>query len=275
MSQLLINSLNVLLPILYGITFGIYFMSFYLKNTSLERWGTKSVIISVLLHISYLSSKAIAFNYFPVTNVFESFSVVAFSLAAIYLLVEFINKEGKTGHFFMSLVFLFQLISSMFVQNNGVHSPLLENPMFVFHVYATLLGITAMAVAAIYSLMYWMLAKEIKAHRFGSIYQGLPTLETLEGMGRAASLAGLVVLGLGIFLGHLWAYKILGYFYSFDPKIVITDIAWLGYLIGWAIVRLRGLGGLRTSQWAFWGFIALFTSLVIVNIFATTFHRFT
>jgi len=132
-----------------------------------------------------------------------------------------------------------------------------------------------MAVAAIYSLMYWMLAKEIKAHRFGSIYQGLPTLETLEGMGRAASLAGLVVLGLGIFLGHLWAYKILGYFYSFDPKIVITDIAWLGYLIGWAIVRLRGLGGLRTSQWAFWGFIALFTSLVIVNIFATTFHRFT
>ncbi|NQT62470.1 MAG: cytochrome c biogenesis protein CcsA [Candidatus Marinimicrobia bacterium] len=274
MSQIIINSLNVLLPILYALTSGIYLLSFYSKNKTFELWALGSLLTSVSLHLAYLLSKAVTFHYFPVTNVFESFSLIAFNLAAIYLLVEMIKEEGKTGPFFISLAFLFQMISSMFMQNNGSHSALLENPMFGFHVFATLLGLSAMAVAAIYAFMYWMLAKEIKAHRFGSIYQGLPSLETLEGMGRAASIAGVVSLGLGIFLGHLWAYKILGYFFSYDLKIIITDVAWLAYLIGWLVVRLRNLGGLRTSQWAFWGFIALFAALMIVNIFATTFHRF-
>jgi len=274
MMQLIINSLNVLLPILYGVTLGIYLLSFYARNDSFERWALGSLLSSVLLHFTYLVLKAALYKYFPVTNIFESFSLIAFNLATIYLLVEMIKKEGKTGPFFISLAFLFQVISSMFIQNSGSHSPLLENPMFGFHVFATLLGLSAMAVAAIYAFMYWMLAKEIKAHRFGSIYQGLPSLETLEGMGRVVSIVGLIGLGLGIFLGHLWAYKILGYFFKADLKIIITDIAWLAYLSGWLVVRIRGLGGLRTSQWAFWGFIAVFTSLMIVNIFATTFHRF-
>ncbi len=274
MGQIIINSLNVLLPIFYALTLGIYLLSFYLKNKAFEGWALKSLLTSVSLHFVYLLSKAVSFNYFPVTNVFESFSLIAFNIAIIYLLVEMVKQEGKTGLFFISIAFLFQVISSMFMQNSGSHSSLLENPMFGFHVFATLLGLSAMAVAAIYAFMYWMLAKEIKAHRFGSIYQGLPSLETLEGMGRAASITGLISLGLGIFLGHLWAYKILGYFFSNDLKIIITDFAWFAYLVGWLVVRFRRLGGLRTSQWAFWGFITVFVLLMVVNIFATTFHQF-
>ncbi len=274
MIQIFINPLNVLLPILYAFTLAIYLLSFYSKDKFSDHWALRSLVGTVFLHFVYLLSKAVSFHYFPVTNVFESFSLIAFNIASIHLLIETIKKEGKTGPFFISIAFLFQVLSSMFMLNNGYHSSLLENPMFGFHVFATLLGLSAMAVAAIYALMYWMLAKEIKAHRFGSIYQSLPSLDTLEGMGRAASVVGLISLGLGIFLGHIWAYKILGYFFSWDQKIIITDIAWFAYLAGWWVVRSKGLGGLRTSQWAFWGFIVVFASLMIVNIFATTFHQF-
>ncbi len=269
-----IKALNVLLPLLYGLALVLYALYFSTKQSATGKWALRLLFVGILVHLGYLVTKGIYFHYFPITNSFESFSLVAFDVAVIYLIIEGINKEGKTGLFFLSIVFLFQVVSSMFIENNGEHSDLLSNPMFGIHTTLTLLGVSALAVSAIYGLMYWMLAKEIKAHRFGAIYEGLPALETLEGMGRTASLAGLITLGLGIFLGHLWAYKILGYFFKADPKIIITDLAWISYAVGWLIVWRKNLSGLRLSRWAFWGFILFFLSIVIVNMVGTSFHHF-
>ena len=270
----LIKALNVLLPLLYGLALVLYGLYFNTKQTGTGRWASRLLILGVLAHLGYLVTKGFYFSYFPITNSFESFSLVAFDVAVIYLIIEAVNKEGKTGLFFIAIVFLFQVVSSMFIENNGEHSELLSNPMFGIHTFLTLLGVSALAISAIYGLMYWMLAKEIKAHRFGAIYEGLPSLESLESMGRTASLAGLITLGLGIFLGHLWAYKILGYFFKTDPKIVITDLAWISYAIGWLVVWRKKLSGLRLSRWAFWGFIMFFVSIMIVNMVGTSFHHF-
>jgi len=270
-----IKATNVLLPLLYGLAFVLYALYFNTRQSELGKWASKLLLGGIVVHLVYLVTKGIYFQYFPITNSFESFSMIAFDTAVIYYIIERLNKEGKTGLFFLAIVFLFQVVSSMFIENNGIHSGLLANPMFGIHTFFTLLGLSSLAISAVYGLMYWMLAKEIKAHRFGAIYEGLPSLEMLEGMGRVGSLAGLVTLGLGIFLGDLWAYKILGYFFKADPKIVISDIAWISYAVGWLIVWRRGLSGLRLSRWAFWGFILFFMAIMVVNILGNTFHSFT
>ena len=270
-----IKAINVLLPLLYGLALVLYALYFSTKQSGTGKWASRLLLAGIVVHLGYLVFKGLYFEYFPITNSFESFSMIAFDVAVIYYIIERLNKEGKTGLFFMAIVFLFQVVSSMFIENTGEHSELLSNPMFGIHTSLTLLGVSALAVSALYGLMYWMLAKEIKAHRFGVIYEGMPALERLENMGRMASLAGLVTLGLGIFLGHLWAYKILGYFFKADPKIVITDVAWISYAVGWLIVWRRGLSGLRLSRWAFWGFILFFVAIMVVNMLGNTFHKFT
>ncbi|MCF7841104.1 MAG: cytochrome c biogenesis protein [Candidatus Marinimicrobia bacterium] len=270
-----IKAINVLLPLIYGISLGLYIQYFSAKHSGTGKLASRLLLTGIVLHLAYLVSKGIFYQYFPITNSFESFSMIAFDVALIYYFIERLIREDKTGLFFLTIVFLFQIVSSMFIVNDGIHSELLSNPMFGIHTSLTLLGLSALAVSALYGLMYWMLAKEIKGHRFGAIYEGLPALETLENMGRMASLAGLIMLGFGIFLGHLWAYKILGYFFKADPKIVITDIAWLAYAIGWVFVWKRGLSGLRLSRLAFWGFILFFLAIMVVNILGDTFHKFT
>lgn len=270
----LFRALMILLPLTYGVSLVLYIVYFNVNNDKYRRQAYALVVAGVVLHLMYLALKGWYFRYFPITNTFESFSMIAISTSIIYLLLERIQKEGKTGLFFMSIAFIFQLVASMFMKDGASHNALLSNPMFGFHTISTLLGITALAISALYGLMYWMLAKEIKAHRFGTTYNNLPPLETIEDMGRTASVIGLVLLGLGILLGHFWAYRMLGYFFTIDPKIIVADLAWLSYAIGWFWVIRGNLAGLRMSRIAFWGFFVFFFSMILINLLGDTFHKF-
>jgi len=269
-----LQALNVLLPLVYGLSFIFYVSHFNSKNSRYGKLASTILLIGIILHTVYIVGKGLYFQYFPVSNSPESFSMLGLNIAVLYFIIERTNREGSTGLFFLSIVFLFQLIASMFINGFGTSNELLSNPMFGFHVTLTLLGISALAIAALYALMYLMLAKEIKRHHFGVIYDRLPTLETVEKMGMFATGFGIIFLGIGVFLGHLWAYKILGYFFTPDPKIVITDIAWIIYATGWIVSWKLGLRGLRMSLITFWGFLILFISIVIFSMFFQTFHRF-
>lgn len=272
--QYMINSLNVLLPLLYGSVFTLYILFFFQKSDLLKKYASLGLLFTIVVHILYLAFQGIQYNQFPISTVFSSLSMLGLDIALIYYIIEKRLKEGRTGIFFLGIVFLLQLIASMF--NTGIPEPneILSNPMFGIHTTSTIFGISALAIAALYSLMYLMLAKDIKKHRFGVIYNGLPSLEIMETMARVATGFGLILLGIGIFLGHLWAYKVIGYFIWPDPKIIISDIAWFAYLIGWIFVHFRKVRGIRMSFISVIGFLIFFITLTMANFLQTTFHNF-
>ncbi len=268
------QSINVLLPLLYGSVLGIYTWYFLQNTRSTGVIASRLLFVTILLHIIFLVSQGFHYRIFPITTVYSSMTMFALDLSLIYYVIEKRTKEIRTGIFFLGIIFGFQLFSSMFISFGEPTNNLLRNPTFGIHTTFTILGISALAIAALYSLMYLMLAKQIKGHRFGIIYDGLPALETLENMARYATGVGIILLGIGILLGHVWAYKVLGYFFIMDVKIIISDIAWLFYASGWFYVKFRGLHGLRMSQVSMWGFILFFVVLAIGNIVASTFHQF-
>lgn len=270
----IIHAGDVLLPLLYALSLGLYWSYFLGENPTLGKAASRFLLLGILIHILILSVKWAHFEIFPIADVFASLSLLALAVAIIYYFIERTIKEGRTGVFFLGIVFLFQLVSSLFINYTGARSVLLSDPKFGVHTTFTLLGISSLAIAALYGFMYIMLAKQIRSHRFGPIYAGLPSLEILEEMGRYATAAGIILLGIGILLGHLWAYKVLGYFFKFDSKIIITDLAWLAYLSGWVIVKKINLSGMRISMLYMWGFVVFFLSIMVVNLFGDSFHKF-
>ena len=150
--QPLIQPFNVLLPMLYGIA--LIYYGFYLRNGN-EQSGkcAPNVLLSALVvHLLYFIARS-NFQYFPITNSFDSLSMVAFSIAMIHLIIERTSGEGKTGVFFISIAFVFQVSASMFhVVDINIHE-LLTNPIFGIHVFFTLVGISALAISAMYRLM--------------------------------------------------------------------------------------------------------------------------
>jgi hypothetical protein len=65
-----------------------------------------------------------------------------------------------------------------------------------------------------------------------------------------------------------------GHFFILDAKMIVADLAWLAYSIGWIFVVRYRLSGLRMSRIAFWGFLIFFISMIFINIFGDTFHKF-
>ncbi len=269
-----IQILNIILPIVYGISCFFYAQYFRSKNEKTAHTSFVFLTVGLFLHLVFMLIKGYHFQSFPIRNSFASLSMLALDIAIVYYIIERIKKESTTGIFFLSIVVFFQVVSSLFYQVSSDHDPLLSNPMFGVHIALALLGFSSLAISGLYGLMYLMLAKEIKKRHFGIIYDALPPLETLSDMGKYATICAIPLLGLGIFLGHCWHYKMRGVFFTLDPKIITTDVLWIIYVSTWLIIQRRKMSGMLISMFYFWGSIVFLFILGMVKFFSSTFHRF-
>ena len=150
--QSLIQPFNVLLPMLYGIA--LIYYGFYLRNGNEQSGKFAPIVLSsaLVVHLLYFIARS-NFQYFPITNSFDSLAMVGCRIARIHLIVGGTSGEGKTGVFFSAVGFILQVSACMFqVVDIHVHE-LLKKPIFGIDVFFTLVGISAVGISAIYGLM--------------------------------------------------------------------------------------------------------------------------
>ena len=121
----------------------------------------------------------------------QALSIVAFAVAVVYVFVEWHGRARSTGFWLVSLVFFFQLLSSLFTRPNPPDRAIFHDPFFALHVSLALLGYAAFVVGAAYAFLFLQLYRDLKAGRFSTFYGKLPPLEVLERMmiGRALARA--------------------------------------------------------------------------------------
>ena len=274
---LALQILEVLLPLFYAVVFVVYLRQFLSPSSDEGAFfrGPTLLYAGLTTHLGYLILHGIEFHHFPVTSRADFLSLVAFCVGLVYAFAERKHKNANTGVFFIALVVATQAWSSILMEHSYTHPILYENPIYAIHVIFTVFGFTALALSALYALMYILLSRQLKSRNLGLIFRRLPPLNVLENMSRLATLCGIAFLGAGLATGHFLAVYVLDdYFNLFDPKIVITYIAWLAYVLGYLIVKLRGLSGLRIGYISLGGYLLLIASMVVVNSFLTTFHSF-
>lgn len=271
-----IDILEVVLPLIYAGVFAVYLRHFLQPQDSAKRpfRGTQLLYGTIALHVGYLSFRSVVFHHFPVSSRAEFLSLVALCVAVVYAFAETRHRQPGTGVFFISIALLFQFLSALLIEPVTTHPLLHENPIYGIHVIFMVLGFTALAISALYALMYLLLARQLKSRDLGVIFRRLPPLSTLENMSRLATVSGIVLLGVGLALGHYMALYVFESFNFFDPKVLITDIAWLAYLLGYIVVRVRGLSGRRMGYLSLACYLVFVASMVVVNTFSTTFHSF-
>ena len=74
--------------------------------------------------------------------------------------------------------------------------------------------------------------------------------------------------------GLLLLVKVYGTYWSWDPKLMITFIAWLIYGLCVAATRFWGWSAKRVAITSIAGFAVILFSLVFVNLVFTRFHAF-
>lgn len=271
--QATISLLNTLLPMLYAISALGYAVDFFRDDPVARKIARPLLGTIVTLHVLYIGLRTGLYEHIPLASIFEVMTTVALAVALVYLYVELRTRTHKTGMFLISFSFVFQTISSAFISNTGRFPEVLRSPLFGVHTGAAVLGYTSFAVSAIYGVLFLLLYHDLKASRFGLVYQRLPPLEILAKMSLRAAVLGVVFQTVTIAIGALWASQSFPGFYG-DPEFILTTAVWLVYVLGIALHYRFGWAGRRTIYFSLIGFALIVFSVVAARLWLTSFHGF-
>jgi HemX protein len=272
--QTFLDAATILLPLAYLLVAIDYGFLFFASHPAAERLATPALRGTVLFHLAYLAALTAQWRQFPAATVSQALSIVAFAVAVVYVFVEWHGRARSTGFWMVSLVFFFQLLSSVLTRPNPPDRAIFHDPFFAAHVSLALLGYAAFVVSAAYAFLFLQLYRDLKAGRFSTFYGKLPPLEVLERMMMGALFVGFVTLTGAVITGAFWAERLYHDAWIRDPKILFTLATWVLYAAALLLRRLRRWQGRQTALASLAGLGAILFSLVAVNIFFTDFHGF-
>src|SRR5215475_8643336 len=220
--------------------------------------------LGFLFQTAFLSIRGHALGRCPLTNLFEVFIFLAWSVAMIYMLVGPAYRLSLMGAFTAPLVVLLQgfaLIAPIDVRHPIKVPP---NSSLEFHASVSLIAYGAFALACIAGVMYLVQERQLKTHHLRSIFYHLPPLTDLF-----AAIKGLLWWGF-----ILYTVGIASGFFNGRPlprlQVVAAIAVWLLYA---AILQgryFRRIAPKRVAALCIVGFSAALTLLWGITFSAQT-----
>jgi HemX protein len=220
-----------------------------------RRFNFSAVALGFVFQTAFLSVRGHALGRCPLTNLFEVFIFLAWSVAAIYLLVGPAYRLSLMGAFTAPLVVLLQgfaLIAPIDVRH-PVKLP--ADPWLEFHASVSLVAYGAFALACIAGVMYLVQERQLKTHQLHSIFYHLPPLTDLF-----AAITRLLWWGFA-----LYTLGMVSGFFTGHPLPYLQMVAAIGVWLLYAAIlqarHLRWLGPRRVAALCIIGFSAALTLL--------------
>jgi ABC-type uncharacterized transport system permease subunit len=220
--------------------------------------------LGFVFQTAFLSIRGHALGRCPLTNLFEVFIFLAWSVALIYMLVGPTYRLSLMGAFTAPLVVLLQgfaLIAPIDVRHS-VKMP--ANPALEFHASVSLVAYGAFALACIAGVMYLVQERQLKTHHLHSIFYHLPPLTDLFAAITRLLWWGFILYTIGIVSG----------FFTGRPLPRVQVVAAVGvWLLYAAILQgryFRRIGPKRVAALCIIGFSAALTLLWGITFSAQT-----
>jgi ABC-type uncharacterized transport system permease subunit len=196
--------------------------------------------LATVFHFVSIVEEGVATNRCPITNFYETLSLCAFLVAVLYLFAQWRYHMSSLSAFIFPLISVASLVATLGNPMNA--SPVVRNVWLIVHIVLVLLGIAAMVVTAVASLLYLAQERELKAKKPRKFYYRLPALGTLDDLISKSMGIGFVLVTLAVIAASTWASIELGTSWIREPKIAISFFTWGTYM---AMVCLRTTAGWR------------------------------
>ena len=273
--------LQAILPFFYGLLL-MGFASVFFRRISNRKWLFPAVLGTVLIHILYIGAYTVAAGHCLLTNIYELFSLIAFTLLATYSVVELQRKEfaSGTGMMVVLVAFIFQSVSSIYASSAHIQdtSLIFSNVLFNLHVTTAVFGYAALTLATIYGSLYLLLYYAMLRNAFGPLFHEVPSLDRLESFGVRSSAVGFIFLSVSILFGALLVGKnpqaASFVYYITDSKTIATLLIWLVFGLTLLLHRLTKIEGRKLVLFWMSGYALTLLSMTLINSFVTDFHNF-
>jgi len=262
------------LPVLYLVVIYVYYLIFSEKNKSLVHKTTPILLVLVVCHLVEIITRNIALNTMPLSTTHDAFAFIAFSILLVYMISELGLQNRGAGLFILFFSLVLQLLSTFNMSWEPETNELLTNKTFAIHASLSITGYTALSLAAIYALMYIIQNNNLKKRNLGKLFLQLPALTYLEKMSVRSVITGIVLLGLGILLGHYQALVMIGDFWPRDVKVIVSDAVWRLYIGGFILSSIKKWRGEKMASMSLYSFLILIVGGGIIIYLSESFHKF-
>jgi ABC-type uncharacterized transport system permease subunit len=228
--------------------------------------------LGATLHLVSLVESASEFGRLTPASANEAESLLAFLIIAFFLAVWAKYKALSPGLFIFPLVFLLTFVAAIGPQLPESESPLLGRGWIFFHVALVFLGYAALVLSAVASVLYLFQERTLKAKRPGLLAGRMPALEVIDEIGYRSLLIGFPFMTLGLIVGLAVAQRHFGVGSFLDPKVLLSLLAWVVYMLLLYTRRTNGWRGRKAAMLSTFAFLAAVGAWV-ANYFSSM-HRF-
>lgn len=270
---ILTGGVFTVLPILYTILVIAYARNFLgALDGFLVRQTRPLLILTVVTHATAVLLRGFEVGQCPVGTAGEALSVVAITISVIYLILEWRCDDRSTGVFVLSAAFALQLIATLAVLDQEPDEIGKLGSLISVHAFAALVGLSAIAVAAAYGLLYIALYRSIKTGRFGLFFDRVAPLESLADLNYLATRIAWGFLTISLGVGYAVAARESSWSEYFrDPQVILSSLLWLLYGSSIACKVWLSIGGPRLAFCTVLG-LPLLVVIGFVSVLGRGFH---
>jgi ABC-type uncharacterized transport system permease subunit len=241
---------------------------------------TSEIFSKIALHASYLGmvfhfvslvEAVVETGQLTLASVHNSESLLAFLIMVVFMLVYLIYKTTSPGIVVFPIVFLLTFVAAT-GQQPLVLTPVAAKGWLVAHILMIFAGYAALFLSFGASLLYLLQERALKTKNSGGMFSRLPALQVIDDIGYRSLMLGFPFMTLGLVLGSVVAESTYGRVDFLDPKILLSVLMWVVYLL---MVYMRLSAGWRGRRAALLASVAFVAAIVAwaANYFSGM-HRF-
>ena len=254
----------------YAFASFLYIGSWTFKKELLAKLGIIILILGFTgntlgIIMRWKESYEMGYGHAPFSNMYESLVFFSWTVAFLYIFVEYKYKERIIGVFTTPLIFLAIAYASLAPNIHDKITPLvpaLKSNWLIAHVITCFLGYAGFAVGFGFSIMYLLKPEKNKQNSFWSRF---PSTSIIDELVYQMVIFGFLFLTIGIITGSVWANSAWGTYWSWDPKETWSLITWFIYAILLHLRMMRGWHGKRIAWVSIIGFKAVLFTYFGVN----------
>lgn len=236
--EIALNGSVVLLPVLYTLLVIGYGRLFGSTETGVALIVRPVLIATVALHLVFVVLRSIDVGACPLGSRWDYCSLVALSIACVYLALELRSRTRATGVFVITAAFVLQLTASVAMLSTQAPVPAPLGTWPSVRALAEVVAFSAMAVSSIYGLLYLSLYGTIKGGRYGVFFRRVPNLEILSSMNYQAAVLATIALTSSLAVGVAYGHR---------ERVAVTLGVWALFVACVAGRRYFHLGGKRLA----------------------------
>jgi ABC-type uncharacterized transport system permease subunit len=208
--------------ILYIFSFIMLLMDFYFNKTVMK-WAQVAFLIGAI------ALNGVLLKWHDMASLHNLTMLMTLSVGVVYLVILFQSKKTYIGFFLLPSIICASLLSILW-DDGSRHGDIPSLWLFV-HIPLVVVGMAFFLTAFASGIMYFILERQLKAKKFGRIFDRFPSLASIDKLNSATLYLGFVFYTAGILAALGWIRfrfgDSAGLGSSFYVKIAVSSFAWV------------------------------------------------